>query len=118
MEISTSGEYWRRIIIPEGYIKGRFQKWQINGNFNNPLSLAKDVVDWIEHTQPGRMIEQIDCNEKGRKIVTILGGNQEMCFITEDGLFEVLMQSRKLNVKKTLKRILKQIRHSPSAEKF
>ncbi|UOY93153.1 hypothetical protein MUG87_03190 [Ectobacillus sp. JY-23] len=30
-----------------------------------------------------------------RNIVSTLGGNQQAWFLTEDGLYEVLMQSRK-----------------------
>lgn len=83
------------------------------------MSLAKNVVDWIEHTHPGRMIEKIDNDEKGRKIVTILGGNQEMWLLTEDGIHEVLIQSRKPKAQKRKnKQLLKQIRCSPSSGKF
>ena len=34
-------------------------------------------------------------NEKVRNIVPTLGGNQEMWFLTENGVYEVLMLSRK-----------------------
>lgn len=35
----------------------------------------------------------VDEDEKVRKITSTLGGKQEMWFLTEDGLYEVLMQS-------------------------
>lgn len=35
----------------------------------------------------------VDDDEKVRKIVPTLGGNQEMWLLTEDGIYEVLMQS-------------------------
>ena len=39
------------------------------------------------------MLESIDDEEKGLRIVYTPGGNQEMWFLTEDGLYEILMQS-------------------------
>ena len=41
------------------------------------------------------MIQNIDEDEKVVNNVHTLGGNQEAWFLTEDGLYEVLMQSRK-----------------------
>lgn len=56
---------------------------------------------------------RVESDEKVRNIITTLGGNQEMWFLTEDGLYEVLMQSRKpiaKAFKKGVKEILKTIR--------
>lgn len=61
------------------------------------------------------MILTVDEDEKVRNIVPTLGGNQEMWFLTEDGFYEVLMQSRKpiaKEFKKEVKKILKQIRQT------
>lgn len=41
------------------------------------------------------MLNVVDTEEKGLYNVYTLGGNQESWFLTEDGLYEVLMQSRK-----------------------
>lgn len=57
---------------------------------------------------------RIDEEERVLHNVHTLGGNQEMWFLTEDGLYEVLMQSRKpiaKEFKKEVKRILKKIRN-------
>lgn len=69
--------------------------FKIYGDFENPLFLAKDVASWIEHSDVSKMIKSVDEDEKVKNIVRTLGGNQEMWFLTEDGLYEVLMQSRK-----------------------
>ena len=85
----------------------------VYGTFENPLFLAKDVADWIEHSQTVRMIQLVEQDEKVMNIVHTLGGPQEMWFLTEDGLYEVLMQSRKAiakQFKKQVKTILKEIR--------
>lgn len=89
------------------------QDFKIYGNFENPLFLAKDVAEWIEHTAVHMMIKTVEEDEKVRNIVSTPGGNQEMWFLTEDGLYEVLMQSRKpiaKAFKKEVKAILKDVR--------
>ena len=87
----------------------------VYGTAENPLFLAKDVADWIEHSDVHKMVASIDDGEKVRNIVPTLGGNQEMWMLTEDGLYEVLMQSRKpiaKQFKKGIKEILKSIRRT------
>lgn len=89
--------------------------FKIYGTEENPLFLAKDVANWIEHSNPRVMIKTVDEDEKVVNNVYTLGGNQEMWFLTEDGLYEVLMQSRKpiaKQFKKKVKEILKQIRQT------
>lgn len=89
------------------------QDFKIYGDLENPLFLAKDVATWIEHSQPSVMLKKIDDDEKVMNNVHTLGGNQEAWFLTEDGLYEVLMQSRKpiaKQFKKEVKKILKDIR--------
>ena len=71
------------------------KEFKIYGDIENPLFLAKDVAEWIEHSDRTKMLKGIDEEEKVKNIVPTLGGNQEMWFLTEDGLYEVLMQSRK-----------------------
>ncbi|MGG0277803.1 BRO-N domain-containing protein [Bacillus rhizoplanae] len=57
--------------------------------------MAKDVAERIEHSAVHMMIKVVDEDEKGIYNVYTLGGNQNMWFLTEDGLYEILMQSRK-----------------------
>ncbi len=83
------------------------------GDFEEPLFLAKEVAEWIENKQPTQMVELVDEDEKLKCIINTSGQNREMWFLTEDGLYEVLMQSRKpiaKQFKKEVKTLLKNIR--------
>ena len=89
------------------------QEFKIYGTKEEPLFLAKDVANWIEHNKPNEMIKNVDEDEKLKAIITHSGQGREMWFLTENGLYEVLMQSRKpiaKQFKKQVKQILKQIR--------
>ena len=100
-------------IIDERAVLGK--DFKVYGTTENPLFLAKDVANWIEYdsTQIKKMISKVDEEEKVRNNVTTPGGIQNTWFLTEDGVYEVLMQSRKpiaKEFKKEVKKILKQIR--------
>ena len=98
-------------IIDERELFGK--EFRIYGTWENPLFLAKDVANWIEHSAVHMMMKNIDEDEKVRNNVSTLGGNQESWFLTEQGLYEVLMQSRKpiaKDFKKQVKHILKEVR--------
>lgn len=98
------------------------KEFKIYGDIENPLFLAKDVANWIEHSNTSKMLNSIEDDEKILAITNSYkqdlghGGmrnNIEQWFLTEDGLYEVLMQSRKpiaKQFKKEVKKILKQIR--------
>lgn len=93
------------------------KQFRIYGTFEEPLFLAKDVAEWIEHSNPSMMLNTVDEDEKGIYNVYTPGGNQNLLFLTEDGLYEVLMQSKKpiaKKFKKEVKKILKQIRKTGS----
>ena len=80
-------------IVDERNLLGK--DFRIYGDLENPLFLAKDVAEWIEHSNSRVMLDSVDDSEKVVRNVYTLGGNQESWFLTEDGLYEVLMQSRK-----------------------
>ena len=87
--------------------------FKVYGDADNPLFLAKDVANWIEHNKPSEMILNVDNDEKLKSIISHSGQSREMWFLTEDGLYEVLMQSRKpiaKEFKKKVKEILKELR--------
>lgn len=89
----------------------------VYGSVDEPLFLAKDVAEWIEHTQPSKMVETVDDDEKLMGTIFLSGQNREVWMLTEDGLYEVLMQSRKpiaKQFKKGVKEILKTIRKTGS----
>lgn len=101
-------------VIKEQEVLGK--DFKVYGSVNEPLFLAKDVAEWIEHSNARMMLKNIDEDEK----VCVnnpyaLQGQQEQWFLTEDGLYEVLMMSRKpiaKQFKKEVKKILKQIRQT------
>ena len=100
-------------IIDEREVLGK--QFRIFGDIENPLFLAKDVAIWIEYdlTSVHKLVGMVDDSERVRKNVPTPGGDQEMWFLTEDGLYEVLMQSRKpiaKEFKKKVKEILRTIR--------
>lgn len=89
------------------------QNFKVYGSFEEPLFLAKDVATWIEHSKTNVMLESIDTDEKLKETIFTSGQNRQMWFLTEDGLYEVLMQSRKAIAKafkKEVKVVLRNIR--------
>ena len=87
--------------------------FKIYGTKEDPLFLAKDVAEWIGHSRASEMLKSVDNDEKLMQTILASGQKREMWFLTEDGLYEVLMQSRKpiaKQFKKEVKHILKNIR--------
>lgn len=92
----------------------------VYGSAENPLFKAKDVAEWIDYAKTGnriydvsRMLGVVDEDEKLVRTMFVSGQNRQVWFLTEDGLYEVLMQSRKpiaRQFKKGVKEILKSIR--------
>jgi prophage antirepressor-like protein len=106
-------------VIDEREVFGK--SFKIYGTPDEPLFVAKDVAQWIEYntTKEGyydvsAMLRTVDEDEKIKIRTTINNpSGSEMWFLTEDGLYEVLMQSRKpmaKKFKKKVKEILKDIR--------
>lgn len=98
-------------IIEQREVLG--QDFKVYGDFENPLFLAKDVANWIGHSNSRMMLQSVDDDEKVVNNAYTLGGQQEQWFLTEQGLYEVLMVSKKDNAKKfktQVKAILKEIR--------
>lgn len=78
-------------IICKSVLMGR--EIDVYGTPDEPLFKAKDVAEWIGHTDVSTMLRTVDDDEKGTNIVCTPGGNQTAWFLTMDGLYEVLMQS-------------------------
>lgn len=103
-------------VINEQEVLGK--KFRVYGTFEEPLFLAKDVAEWIDYSKTSqgyynvsKMLMTIDEDEK----MTITNSNSggKKVYLTEDGLYEVLMQSRKpiaKQFKKEVKKILKALR--------
>ena len=101
------------VVIDEREVLGK--EFKIYGDFENPLFKASDVANWIEHSNVSRMLESIDENEKIKREIGTLTNSYSAWFLTEDGLYEILMQSRKpiaKAFKKEVKIILKTIRQN------
>lgn len=89
------------------------QQFAVYGTAEEPLFLASDVAEWIEHSNVSEMLRSVDDDEKLTSVILRAGQNRECNFLTEDGLYEVLMQSRKpiaKQFKKGVKKILHEIR--------
>ena len=112
-------------IIDQREVLGR--EFRIYGDFENPLFLAKDVAEWIDYAKTSQgyydvsnMLKTIDNEEKLLRKIFVSGQNRDMWFLTEDGLYEVLMLSTKpiaKEFKKQVKEILKTIRKTGSYSK-
>lgn len=103
-------------VIQETEILGN--RIQMYGSVEFPWFMATDVATWIEHSNARSMIKTVDQDEKGVKSVYTLGGIQSKWFLSEDGLYEVCMQSRKpiaKEMKKEIKKYLKSIRLTGAA---
>ena len=98
-------------VINRSNLLGR--EIDVYGTPNEPLFLASDVADWIGHSNVSEMMRCVDNDEKLTSTILRAGQNRICNFLSEDGLYEVLMQSRKpiaKQFKKGIKYILKQIR--------
>ncbi len=107
-------------ILEQRELLGR--EFTIYGTMQNPLFLAKDIADWIDYAYKDKgkgtrntnmMLNTVDEDEKLVATIFTSGQNREMWFLTENGLYEVLFQSRKpiaKQFKKMVKQILNEIR--------
>lgn len=71
------------------------QQFAVYGTPEEPLFLAKDVATWIEHTDVSKMVQSVDDDEKLTRTLFVSGQNREVWMLTENGLYELLMLSRK-----------------------
>lgn len=111
-------------VLKQTELLGR--QFSVYGTAEEPLFLAKDVAAWIGHANTSKMLEMVDEEDKQKifcmipnltkgykpcESTTYTGANY--LFLTEDGVYEVLMQSNlptAKQFKKGVKQILKEIR--------
>lgn len=89
------------------------QQFTVYGTLHEPLFMAADVAEMIKHSDVSKMMRIVDDDEKLIRTIFLSGQNRTVWFLTENGLYEVLMQSRKpiaKQFKKGVKTILKEIR--------
>jgi anti-repressor protein len=114
--------------------------FKIYGDVENPIFLAEDVAEAIEHSKTNMMLESLDDDEKFMRKIYITSDKSEasdevddkpketmftsgqfrdMWFLTENGVLELLTKSRKLKAKQlklTIEEILTDIRDKKTAE--
>jgi prophage antirepressor-like protein len=103
-------------IISQQEVLGK--DFKVYGDWENPLFKAIDVAEWIDYSKTSqgyynvsKMLMTVDDDDK--TTITIGNSGGKSAFLTEDGLYEVLMQSRKpiaKAFKKEVKKILKSVR--------
>ena len=100
-------------VLKQTELCGR--EFTVYGTAEQPLFLAKEIAAIIGHSDVSTMMRIVDDDEKEANNVCTLGGSQTAWFLTEDGLYEILMQSRKpvaKDFKRGVKTILKEIRRT------
>ena len=103
-------------VITEKEILGKQIK--MYGSIENPYFVASDVAEWLGERDGYTVARKVDDEEKDTQIVCTLGGNQKTTVLTEDGLYDACMLSRKKiakPLKKEIKKYLKSIRLTGAA---
>lgn len=109
-------------IVSTNYFNGH--QLNIYGSEQEPRFLARDIAEMIDYSKTSQgyydvqaMLRVVDEDEKLKSIPeyasTINNRSTQMWFLTEQGLYEVLFQSRKPKAKefkKWVKQVLKEIR--------
>lgn len=99
------------IILKEQEVFGK--DFVIYGTIDEPLFVASDIAELIGHTNVTELLKSVDDDEKLTSTILRAGQSRRVNMLTEDGLYEVLMLSRKPIAKKfkaEIKNILKSIR--------
>ncbi|WP_293556281.1 BRO family protein [Phascolarctobacterium sp.] len=96
-----------KIISKSTFLDKEIDVW---GSVENPLFRANDVQNWLGLKNVSRAVANVD-EEERLNLKLSRGGS--MWFLTEEGIYELLMQSRKpiaKQFKKGVKAILHEIR--------
>jgi len=85
------------------------------GTIDNPIFLANEIAEKIEYSMDkvGQMLDLVEDDEKLTDTIYRAGQRREMWFVTENGLYELLMQSRKPLAKQfkfEIKKMLRMLR--------
>jgi prophage antirepressor-like protein len=79
------------------------------GTRNKPLFLAEIIAGWLGHSDVSAMLENVDDDEKFLRPLD--GENTESWFLTEGGVYEVVMLSQTA-IAKGFKKGMKELLHS------
>lgn len=68
------------------------QALDIYGDFDNPLFRSGEIARMIDYSNSSlsKFLEMVDQDEKDKKKVLTPGGVQQVWFLTEQGLYEIL----------------------------
>ncbi len=84
-------------------------------------AVAKDVAEALEYIRLDSMLRKVQVNQKDTHLMSTPGGNQEISIVSEKGLYEVIMRSRKkeaVDFQNWVYDILKSLRQSAGVEGF
>lgn len=98
-------------VLKQTELCGR--QFAVYGTAEQPLFKAQDVAEMLSLTNVSDMVKRVDEDEVTKFNLGSLSG--DTWFLTEDGLYEILMQSRKpvaKEFKRGVKTILKEIRRT------
>ena len=106
----------KEVSVLENEVTLMGKTFNVYGTVEEPLFRAKDVADWLDISNVSQMAQSVDEDEKGIYIIYTLGGNQDVLFLTENGVYEVLMLSRK-PIAKEFKKEVKKMLHALRTKK-
>ena len=114
----------KEVQVLENEVTLMGKTFNVYGTVEEPLFRANDVADWIEHSNVSAMLQSIDEDEKIKMICEVNNvyvtsrarDTQEMWFLTENGVYEVLMLSRK-PIAKEFKKEVKKMLHALRTKK-
>jgi prophage antirepressor-like protein len=93
-------------------------KWRFGRDGDGaPWAVASDVAKSFDYRDAASCARIVDEDEKGIRPVDTPGGTQQMIVLFEDGLWELIFLSQKIEakaIKKRVKAILKEIRETGS----
>ena len=109
----------KEVQVLENAVTLMGKTFSVYGTVEEPLFRANDVADWIEHSNVSTMLQSVDEDEKVKMVCEVNNvyitsrarDTQEMWFLTENGVYEVLMLSRK-PVAKEFKKEVKKMLHA------
>lgn len=107
----------KEVAVLENEVTLMGKTFNVYGTMEEPLFRAKDVADWIEHSNITAMVQSVDDDEKViSRTKDCLGRENSATFLTENGVYEVLMLSRK-PVAKDFKKEVKKMLHALRTKK-
>lgn len=77
-----------------------FGSVRVIGDLENPLFCLSDVCKVLELPQVAKVIQRLDDGVLSKHPLETAGGVQQMYFINEEGLYDVVLESRKPHAKK------------------